>query len=67
MGYLVLLLQKIQCLVLPEVLISLANIQMVMMRKLTNENHKVFYSVASVHNVLIDNKLIVVCEDGLIG
>ena len=49
MGYLVLLLQKIQCLVLPEVLISLANIQMVMMRKLTNENHEVFYYVTNIH------------------
>ena len=49
MGYLVLLLQKIQCLVLPEVLIGLAKIQMVIMRKFTNENHEVFYSITNIH------------------
>ena len=50
MGDFILILQKIQSPILPKVLIRLPDIQMVMLGKLTNEDDKIFYTVAEVHN-----------------
>ena len=49
MRNIILLFQKVQCLVLSKVLVCLTNIHLVLLGKLTNENHQVFYSVTNIH------------------
>lgn len=56
----ILLFQKVQCFILTEVLIRVTDIQMVVMGKLTNEYHQVFYPVTNLHfftNALVYNML----------